>query len=428
MRGRVTAAFYKQMGLNELIASDAETYLTLAQRLAQDTDFRGQVQADIKANNHKLYERQEAVREMESLLLLVEKQMTTSTSVVAHLSGKDQRLLESLGYAAGVGQPDAPDEDTRALDEQQRFQRQLARHSQAGAGGCDEDGTLAEYGRGGAGGTVAESRRHHPRRDAGQALVAAGWQPRSPRFSTKRSSSSSKWSAPPKASSSTGGAPTSRHEKILQLQKTISTAQAQMQTLFQQMQELERSNQELIAKLERLRTGDERDTARGQAAVQKELCANNVKIQELRAQAGSLLEEMQAQSLMVAGVEDDASSVDEQEWATAVMRSRSAAEERERERARQQQGGGRTEEPFPNSVSLIEADSPLSDLNAASELQEQQELAKHTFSSGAAAQVQAWLDADEPTATASVPEPDGRQYGPAIFRVHYEGHDYQPHM
>ena len=25
-------------------------------------------------------------------------------------------------------------------------------------------------------------------------------------------------------------------------------------------------------------------------------------------------------------------------------------------------------------------------------------------------------------------EPDGRQYGPAIFRVHYEGHDYQPHM
>lgn len=49
----------------------------------------------------------EQVREMESLLLLVEKQMTTSTSVVAHLSGKDQRLLESLGYAAGVGQPDA---------------------------------------------------------------------------------------------------------------------------------------------------------------------------------------------------------------------------------------------------------------------------------------------------------------------------------
>ena len=69
MRGRLTAALYKQMGLNELIASDAETYLTLAQRLAQDTDFRGQVQADIKANNHKLYERQEAVREMESFFI-----------------------------------------------------------------------------------------------------------------------------------------------------------------------------------------------------------------------------------------------------------------------------------------------------------------------------------------------------------------------
>jgi len=66
MRARVTAAFYKQMGLNELIANDAESYLVLALRLAQDSDFRQRMQADIEANAHKLYERHETVRAMEA--------------------------------------------------------------------------------------------------------------------------------------------------------------------------------------------------------------------------------------------------------------------------------------------------------------------------------------------------------------------------
>jgi len=51
------------------------------------------------------------VREMESLLLHTEQQMIISTGAVAHLSDKDQRLMESLGYAAGGAQADAsPDE------------------------------------------------------------------------------------------------------------------------------------------------------------------------------------------------------------------------------------------------------------------------------------------------------------------------------
>ena len=66
MRGRVTAAFYRQMDLNELIATDAESYLTLALRLAQDADFKRRMQAEIEAGSHKLYERHEAVRHMES--------------------------------------------------------------------------------------------------------------------------------------------------------------------------------------------------------------------------------------------------------------------------------------------------------------------------------------------------------------------------
>ena len=69
MRGRVTSAFYKQMGLNELIATDAESYLALALRLAQDTDFKSRMRADIQANVYKLYERHEVVREMESFFI-----------------------------------------------------------------------------------------------------------------------------------------------------------------------------------------------------------------------------------------------------------------------------------------------------------------------------------------------------------------------
>ena len=79
MRGRVTSAFYKQMGLNELIATDAESYLALALRLAHDTDFKSRMQVDIKANVHKLYERHEVVREMESFFIAAyEASMNTS--------------------------------------------------------------------------------------------------------------------------------------------------------------------------------------------------------------------------------------------------------------------------------------------------------------------------------------------------------------
>jgi len=65
MRGRVTAAFYRQMELSDLIATDAESYLELALRLARDTDFKHKMQADIKANAGKLYENHETIREME---------------------------------------------------------------------------------------------------------------------------------------------------------------------------------------------------------------------------------------------------------------------------------------------------------------------------------------------------------------------------
>jgi predicted O-linked N-acetylglucosamine transferase (SPINDLY family) len=75
MKGRVTTGYYKQMGLDDLIASDMDEYVTLAIKLAHDSDFKNQMQNDIKANSHKLFERIEVVREMENFFLSAHKQL-----------------------------------------------------------------------------------------------------------------------------------------------------------------------------------------------------------------------------------------------------------------------------------------------------------------------------------------------------------------
>ena len=69
MRGRVTFAQYRAMGIKELIAENAETYIDLALRLAGDLPFREEMKKRIAENNHHLFERHEAVRDMESFFI-----------------------------------------------------------------------------------------------------------------------------------------------------------------------------------------------------------------------------------------------------------------------------------------------------------------------------------------------------------------------
>lgn len=69
LRGRLTAACYEQMGLNEFIATDAESYIKLVLRLARDHDFKRNMKDAIQANADKLFEREEAVREIESFFV-----------------------------------------------------------------------------------------------------------------------------------------------------------------------------------------------------------------------------------------------------------------------------------------------------------------------------------------------------------------------
>ncbi len=69
MRSRVTAGCYRQMGLEALIASDAESYISLALKLAHDEAFKQRMQRDIEANAHRLFGRSDVVREMEAFFI-----------------------------------------------------------------------------------------------------------------------------------------------------------------------------------------------------------------------------------------------------------------------------------------------------------------------------------------------------------------------
>lgn len=65
MRGRVTYACYKQMGVMDCVAMTKEDYVKLAVRLGTDPAYRAEVKAKLLAANVVLYENAEAVRDLE---------------------------------------------------------------------------------------------------------------------------------------------------------------------------------------------------------------------------------------------------------------------------------------------------------------------------------------------------------------------------
>lgn len=65
LRGRVTGACYRQMGIEEGIVSSAGEYVETAVRLARDRDWREHLSGRIRERSHQLYEDAAAVRAME---------------------------------------------------------------------------------------------------------------------------------------------------------------------------------------------------------------------------------------------------------------------------------------------------------------------------------------------------------------------------
>src|SRR5262249_23037751 len=55
-RGRPGAMFYRQMGMDELIASSPEHFVELALKLAQDKEFHAQMEEKIRARSGVLFD------------------------------------------------------------------------------------------------------------------------------------------------------------------------------------------------------------------------------------------------------------------------------------------------------------------------------------------------------------------------------------
>jgi predicted O-linked N-acetylglucosamine transferase (SPINDLY family) len=65
LRGRITFALYKQMGVPDCVAASGEQYAAIALRLGTDPDYRKEVRGKILAANGVLFENPTGVRELE---------------------------------------------------------------------------------------------------------------------------------------------------------------------------------------------------------------------------------------------------------------------------------------------------------------------------------------------------------------------------
>lgn len=68
MRGRQTYALYKRMGVMDCVVNTPREYVDKAVRLATDVSYREEIQRKIRANNHLIFEDMGMVRELETHL------------------------------------------------------------------------------------------------------------------------------------------------------------------------------------------------------------------------------------------------------------------------------------------------------------------------------------------------------------------------
>ncbi|MBF0225385.1 MAG: tetratricopeptide repeat protein [Desulfobacterales bacterium] len=65
MKGRITYALYKRMGIMDCVANDFDAYVSIALKLANDKLFREEVSGKIKQKVHMLFEDIESVKQLE---------------------------------------------------------------------------------------------------------------------------------------------------------------------------------------------------------------------------------------------------------------------------------------------------------------------------------------------------------------------------
>ncbi len=69
LRGRLTLAIYRRMGIDELVATDAEDYVRIAVRLGTDPEWRRRVQATIAERADEIFDDPMFLAEAERFLI-----------------------------------------------------------------------------------------------------------------------------------------------------------------------------------------------------------------------------------------------------------------------------------------------------------------------------------------------------------------------
>jgi len=68
LRSRLASGILQRMGLRQLVTENEEDYITLAVKLAQDSEYRQEIQQQIRSNRHTLFEDLAPVRALEDFL------------------------------------------------------------------------------------------------------------------------------------------------------------------------------------------------------------------------------------------------------------------------------------------------------------------------------------------------------------------------
>ncbi|KAL4160218.1 hypothetical protein PRNP1_000789 [Phytophthora ramorum] len=107
---RITYAFYQQMGINDLIATSLEEYVSLAVKLATDAVFHEKMAQLIKQNRSKLSEDQQAVREWEKFFDFAGRQVFPSGEKQQGFSTIEWGPIEGLDGTVDWSQVEGVDE------------------------------------------------------------------------------------------------------------------------------------------------------------------------------------------------------------------------------------------------------------------------------------------------------------------------------
>ncbi len=102
LRTRITYAWYRKIGVLDLVAESPEEYVELSVRLANDKDWRNALSAKILEGNHVMFENEQAIREVESFFVaahraalegrrLGRRSWSSSSKSMEPASGRDER-------------------------------------------------------------------------------------------------------------------------------------------------------------------------------------------------------------------------------------------------------------------------------------------------------------------------------------------------